>query len=211
MLKVGITGGIASGKSTVCELFSHYNVPIIDADVIARELVEPNQPAFTEIVSTFGASILNNDGLLNRQALRTLIFSDPESKQALENILHPRIRQQLVIRSSSLNVDYCLMAIPLLVESHWQEDVDRVLLVDIEAQSQLKRLHLRDQISNSEAQSIIDSQCSQAQRLAVADDVINNDKPIDCLQKTVSELDQKYRELAKLPSTYCQRSNSQRQ
>lgn len=211
MLKIGLTGGIAAGKSTVCSLFANYNVPIIDADIIARELVEPGQAAIVEIVDTFGSTILKKDGCLDRTALRNIIYSDPAAKLQLEHILHPKIRQQLHQQSNAIQADYCIVAIPLLIESHWQDSVDRVLVIDIDREQQIDRLCLRDKLSRNDAEKIISSQCDREQRLAYADDIIPNNLTAHFLNEEVKKLDEKYRLLAGQASTACQYDNSQRQ
>lgn len=197
MLKVGLTGGIASGKSTVCDLFSQYNIPIIDADIISRQLVAPGQKAFTEIIQIFGHHLLQKDGTLNRQKLRQIIFSDDIAKQQLETLLHPKIRQQLQLQSDSLSADYCILAIPLLIESNMQNLVDRVLIIDIEPTLQLERLYQRDDMSIRDAQIMINKQCDPSQRLAIANDIINNNNAYEELKHQVQQLHQKYSALIK--------------
>lgn len=209
LLKIGLTGGIASGKSTVCSLFADYNVPIIDADLIARQLVEPGNEAHAEIVHHFGPEILQTDFSLNRKELRQRIFSDPTEKQALETILHPKIRQQLILQSQQVHAaaTYIILAIPLLVELKMSDLVDRTLVIDIEPSLQLKRLQQRDEISPDLAHTMINAQCSPKRRLSYADDIIdNNDNPA-ALSKQIELLHQKYIKL----SNGCQRSNSQGQ
>lgn len=192
MLKVGLTGGIASGKSTVCELFSQHNIPIIDADIIAKELVEPNQVALKEIVRLFGDAILLNNGALDRKQLRQLIFSTPEAKRQLEDILHPRIRQQLIQQSSRLSAPYCILVIPLLIEANMLDLVDHVIVVDTDKEQQIKRICQRDNISSTDAQAIIASQVTMKQRLAIADDIISNNNSIESLTLLVDKLHKKY-------------------
>jgi len=196
MLKIGLTGGIASGKSTVCKLFSQHKIPIIDADIIAQQLVMPGQDSLPEIVQLFGPKILNNDGSLNRQTLRQLIFSDDIAKQQLEKILHPKIRQQLQQQSEKQLSSYCILAIPLLVEANMNDLVERILVLDIAPSLQLERLCQRDDISVHDAQLIINKQCSSAQRLAVADDVIRNNGSFENLAFQIQLLHQKYSTLA---------------
>ncbi|MDO7710885.1 MAG: dephospho-CoA kinase [Pseudomonadota bacterium] len=208
MLKIGLTGGIASGKSTVCRLFSQYGIPIIDADVIARQLVEPKQEAYNEIVHTFGDNICLPNGELNRQYLRKLIFSDDKAKHQLEMILHPRIRLQLFLRSAALNTPYCILAIPLLIEAEMTELVDRVLLVDIDLALQLTRLCERDNISLDDAQLMINSQVNRQQRLACADDIIANNNSAENLKKQVDKLHKKYFSLANNSPSSCQHNDS---
>lgn len=197
MFKIGLTGGIASGKSTVCQLFAQYGIPIIDADIIARQLVEPKQEAYDEIVSIFGEDARHTDGQLNRQYLRQVIFSDAKAKQQLEAILHPRIRQQLIQQSNNLNAPYCILDIPLLIESNMKECVDRILVIDVDLSLQLSRLCKRDKITTDDAQLIINSQVSRQQRLAYADDVISNDNSLEKLTLSVENLHKKYLSLSK--------------
>jgi len=198
MLRIGLTGGIASGKSTVCQLFSDLHVPVIDADRIARDLVRPNQPAFIEIVDAFSRAIIQADGTLDRPALRHLIFSDPSAKKQLEAILHPKISEQLELKSNQLNTAYCILDIPLLIESrlHTQNKCDRILVIDIDELVQLKRLCLRDKISIEYAQKMITTQYNRYERLYFANDIILNDKPIIQLKNTITELHKKYLQLA---------------
>ncbi len=204
MLKIGLTGGIASGKSTVCQLFSQYDIAIIDADIIARELVEPNQIAYQQIIATFGADIIQQDGYLNRLGLRQLIFADSAAKQQLENILHPKIRQQLTLQSQQCSSPYCILVIPLLIEAKMQDLVDRILVIDLTPEQQLTRLCQRDNISEDDAQLMINSQSGLKQRLAVADDVIHNNNATNMLDKLVFQLHKKYLSLAKSSAMSCQ-------
>lgn len=192
MLKVGLTGGIASGKSTVCALFSQHNTPIIDADIIARELVAPNQVALKEIVTLFGNNILLSNGTLDRKQLRQLIFSNSNAKQQLENILHPRIRQQLIQQSDQTHAPYCILAIPLLFESNMSDIVDIILVVNSSQEQQIQRICQRDNLSAEDAQAIISSQATIEQRLTIADDVISNNTSIESLTRMVNELHKKY-------------------
>ncbi|MBL1320486.1 MAG: dephospho-CoA kinase [Methylophaga sp.] len=204
MLKIGLTGGIASGKSTVCALFKHYQVPIIDADTIARQLVEPNEEAYAEIIQSFGKGILQKDQTINRSKLRQIIFSDLVAKQALENILHPKIRQQLILKSQQQHGSYIILAIPLLIESNMHDLVDQVLIIDAHPSLQLKRLQHRDGISAEQAQAMLNAQCNREQHLACADDIIDNNHKPACLSKQIERLHQKYIKL----SNGCQHSNS---
>jgi len=208
MLKIGLTGGIASGKSTICRLFSKYDVPIIDADIIARQLVEPDQIAFHEIVHAFGPDIVRSDGTLDRSALRQLIFSNPVAKTQLEAILHPMISQRLQQQSDALDTPYCILAIPLLIESKLQQSVDRILVIDISIELQLERLCQRDKLSPIDAQLMINSQCSREQRLSFADDIITNNRSFNDLEKIIFNLNQKYRKLAHSISPACQHADS---
>lgn len=197
MLKVGLTGGIASGKSTVCQLFSGHGITIVDADIIARQLVEPNQPCLTNIVQTFGEQIRLANGELDRPQLRQLIFSNPKAKKQLENILHPKIREQLIQQSNAANSPYCILSIPLLIEADMTDLADRTLVVETSPEQQLKRVCQRDNISTEQAKAIISSQSSPAQRKAIADDIIHNTKSAETLSTLVENLHKKYIDIAK--------------
>jgi dephospho-CoA kinase len=204
MLKVGLTGGIASGKSTVSQLFSVLGIEIIDADLIARQLVAPNQPCLEKITQAFGKQILLNNGELDRLQLRQLIFSNPDAKHQLEAILHPKIRQQLLIQSDNSSSPYCILSVPLLVEAKMTSLVNRILILEIDPDEQLKRLCQRDNISHSRAMDIVAAQSSPQQRTSVADDVIiNNNSPSE-LNTVVENMHKKYLNLAKTISTGCQ-------
>ncbi len=197
MLVVALTGGIGSGKTTACQLFKKLGTPIIDADEIARLLVQPGQPALNEIVKQFGQSILTAEGTLNRAKLRQIIFSDVDNKTWLESILHPRIRQEMARRINELNAPYCIVAIPLLVETNQMEIADRILVIDAPETEQLKRVTLRDNQSQAEIAEIISSQATPTARLAVADDIIHNDGDLERLQQQVESHHQKYLSLGK--------------
>lgn len=194
MLRVGLTGGIGSGKSTVSNLFASLGVPIIDADIIAREVVAPGQSALREICLLFGDHLLDEHGALQRQQLRSLIFSNPTYRHQLEEILHPRIRQRMLEQLAVLEYKhpYCILSIPLLLESGWVEMLDRVLVVDIEPSLQLQRTCQRDQLSEKSAQAIINSQSSRQERLLAADDVIDNSGEPSDLPPQVERLHQQY-------------------
>ncbi|MGD8567755.1 MAG: dephospho-CoA kinase [Gammaproteobacteria bacterium] len=196
MLIIGLTGGIGSGKSTVANLFKELNVPVFDTDVIARELVEPGQPALNEITRIFGANILLPDGRLDRQQLKERIFNDERSRKQLESVLHPRIRDELLSLIHQCGAPYCVAVIPLLVEHNWQHIVDRVLVVDTDEASQYQRVKQRDHLSEQVIAQIIRSQASREQRLAVANDVIHNNGDLNSLKATVQQLHHQYLDLA---------------
>jgi len=195
MIKVALTGGIGCGKSTVCDIFSQYKIPIIDTDIISRKLVEPGQTALFEITETFGADILSPDGTLNRKSLAQKIFNNDKNKQQLESILHPKIRKAVQTQLDLLNVCYVIIAIPLLVETKQQNNYDRVLVIDCEIQQQIERTLSRDQRDLNEIQSILKSQVSREQRISVADDVIDNSGTLNALQKQVEQLHRNYLQL----------------
>ena len=204
MLKIGLTGGIASGKSTVSQLFSDHGIKIIDADMIARQLVEPAQPCLIKIRQTFGEKILLDNGDLDRTQLRQLIFSDTYAKQQLENILHPEIKLQLINQSEDAFSPYCILSVPLLIEAKMTSLVDRILVIEIDTDKQLKRICQRDNIPHSQAIAIMETQSSPIQRKALADDIINNNTSPENLSIAVENLHKKYLDLAKTISTGCQ-------
>ncbi len=196
-LRIGLTGGIGSGKSEVARLFAELGAPVIDTDVIARELVEPGQPALQEITNTFGSDILDADGRLDRAQLRARVFEDPEKRRRLEAILHPRIRARALELADAADVPYCLLVIPLLVETGNDYPLDRVLVVDAPEATRIARVEARDALPPEQIQSILASQASREQRLAIADDVIVNDAGLDQLREAVKQLDQQYRQAAR--------------
>ena len=195
-LRIGLTGGIASGKSTVAELFAERGIPVLDTDRIAREVVEPGKPALAAVVAAFGPGILGPDGRLDRPALRVRVFSDPAARTKLEAILHPAIRTELARQSARVGGPYQVLVIPLLVEGGRIDSVDRILVVDCPVEIQLQRLQARDGETAESARKIIASQASREARLAVADDVIVNAGPPDELAAQVAALDARYRSLA---------------
>jgi len=192
MLRVGLTGGIGSGKSTVSDMFASLGVPIIDSDVIAREVVEPDRTGLQQIVARFGSETLNPDGTLNRQHLRNLVFDDADSRKDLEQILHPLIRERSNEHLAKLNTPYAILSIPLLVETGLTAEVDRVLVVDCTEQTQIERICKRDGITPDQARAILAAQSSRSKRLEAADDVIDNDQPLVELRRSVDALHKKY-------------------
>lgn len=195
MLRIGLTGGIGSGKSTVADCFARLGVTVIDSDVIARELVSPGGEALQRIIDTFGAGVLQADGSLDRTALRRRIFGDDEARRQLESILHPRIRHELQTRVAEAAGPYVVLVIPLLVEQNWMSEVDRVLVVDCSPQTQISRTMARDHVSKEEARAVLKHQASREQRLACADDVIDNDSNRRDLDEIVAQLDRRYRQI----------------
>lgn len=174
-LRIGLTGGIASGKSTVANIFAELGVPVIDTDVIAREIVQPGRPALDEIREAFGDQVIGPGGNLDRAAMRTIVFADESARHELERILHPRIREAAMQQANRAGGDYQVIVVPLLVESPLRSFVDRVLVVDCDEQTQVGRLLARDAETEQQARRMIAAQASRDDRLAVADDVINND------------------------------------
>lgn len=193
---VALTGGIASGKSAVAERFGALGASVIDADIIARELVAPGRPALAEIVTIFGAVALDASGHLDRRALRACVFADSQARAQLDAILHPRVRRELQERSTSITGPYALLVIPLLVESGHYDWVDRVLVVDVPRELQRTRLLMRDGVSTQLADAMLDAQATRAQRLARADDVITNVGPFENLDMRVTALHARYMTLA---------------
>jgi dephospho-CoA kinase len=196
MLKIGLTGGIGSGKSTVCRLFAEFGIPIVDADLIARQLVEPGQPALSIIADTFGREMLNQDGSLNRARLRDAVFTDADKKRELDGIMHPLVYAQIAAEVNTLTADYCVIAVPLLLESKNPYAVDRVLLIDCPVDLQIARVTARDKLTRQQVQAIIDSQMSRQERLSKADDVIENIAGPEQLAEQVKRLHNSYTLLA---------------
>jgi dephospho-CoA kinase len=196
MLKIGLTGGIGCGKTTVARLFAELGSPVIDADQIAHELVAKGQPALKQIDQQFDAGILNPDGSLNRSRLREIVFSDPAQKQKLESILHPLVYQSIQTELERLNAPYCIIAIPLLFETNMTHFVDRVLVVDCPVETQIARVRKRDQLSLERIRSIIDSQVSRDVRKSHADDLIDNSESDYRLAEQVKKLHNLYLSLS---------------
>tara|TARA_B110000285_G_scaffold172373_1_gene193081 strand:- start:133 stop:726 length:594 start_codon:yes stop_codon:yes gene_type:complete len=196
MLKIGLTGGVASGKSTACTVFSQLGIAVIDADEIARELVEIGKPCYLNIIDIFGTEFLSKNQQLDRSKLRQLIFSDHVAKQKLEAILHPSIRQELIERSQKVKSAYCILAVPLLIETNMDAAIDRILMIDITEKNQLARLCKRDHLAPKLANCMIHQQSSRLQLLAMADDVISNNTGIQKLENSIRLLHETYLEIA---------------
>jgi dephospho-CoA kinase len=196
MLKIGLTGGIGCGKTTVARLFAELGGPVIDADQIAHQLVAKGQPALAQIARQFGADILDADGSLNRSRLREIVFSDPAQKQKLESILHPLVYQSIQAELERLSAPYCIIAIPLLFETNMAHFVDRVLVVDCPVEIQIARVRKRDQLTLERIQSIIDSQVSRDFRKSHADDLIDNSESDYRLAEQVKKLHNLYLSLS---------------
>lgn len=190
--RVGLTGGIASGKSTVANLFADLGVTIIDTDVIAREVVAPGSPLLPTIAGHFGRDVLAADGSLDRRALRQRVFADPAERQWLEQLTHPEIRRLTDERSDAAPGSYSIVAIPLLVETGGKDRFDRVLVVDCAPELQIARLQARDGSTRAQAEAALAAQVSRAERLAVANDVIHNDGDIAHLRDQVEKLHRAY-------------------
>lgn len=199
MMVVGLTGGIASGKTTVSDIFAELGTPVIDTDILARELVAPGQPALLEVVELFGKDCLLNNGELNRRHLRNLVFADENARKTLESILHPRIRACVQQNLAAIDAPYCLVVIPLLTEnSDLRALLHRILVVDVPELAQIRRVMQRDDIDQTQAEQILAAQAKRSQRLALADDVIENSGGIDELRGKVIALHQHYQTIADL-------------
>ncbi|MCF6690765.1 dephospho-CoA kinase [Raoultella terrigena] len=193
---VALTGGIGSGKSTVADAFSQLGVNVIDADVIARQVVEPGTPALLAIAARFGQQMINDDGTLNRRSLRERIFAHAEDKTWLNALLHPLIQQETRRQMQAASSPYVLWVVPLLVENNLIANADRVLVVDVAKETQIARTILRDRVSREHAERILAAQATREQRLAAADDVIENMGPPDAIASDVARLHEKYLMLA---------------
>jgi dephospho-CoA kinase len=196
VLVVGLTGGIGSGKTAVSDRFAQHGVPIVDTDLLARELVEPGQPALAAIVTEFGPECLDERGRLRRAHLRERVFADPIGRQRLEAILHPRIRALARERIAVLSAPYCLVVIPLLAETGMTDLVDRVLVVDAPEAEQIRRVMARDHIDETRALQILATQAPRARRLALANEIVDNAGDLDHLKHQVADLHQRYSTLA---------------
>ncbi len=190
--RVALTGGVASGKSTVADLFATLGVPVVDTDLLAREVVAPGTAGFTRIVEHFGSGVLAPDGSLDRRVLRSRVFADPAERQWLESITHPAIRSLTDERARAASGPYVIAVIPLLVETGGADRFDRVLVVDCDPALQLARLRARDGGTVDEAQRMLDAQVPRAVRLAAAHDVIRNDGDFDSLRDQVERLHHSY-------------------
>jgi len=195
-LSIGLTGGIASGKSTVARRFSELGVPVIDADAAARAVVAPGRPGLAQVLARFGKSVLDPRAELDRQALRERIFADAHARRDLEAILHPLIREEMARLAAAASGPYLIMAIPLLIEGGPRDDLDRILVVDLDETRQLARIVSRDGVSMAQARAILTAQASRAERLAKADDVLENAGSVEDLRAGVDRLHERYLQLA---------------
>jgi dephospho-CoA kinase len=192
LLKIGLTGGIGSGKTTAGDYFAEFGAEVIDTDLLSRELVEPGQPALAEIVAAFGPEVLDGAGRLDRARLRERIFSDAGARRRLEQILHPRIRTAMLARAERTTAPYVIFVIPLLFETGQQDLVDRVLLIDVPEAMQRRRVAARDALDDAQIEQIMQAQTDRPTRLRNADDVIHNDGSRDRLRAAVQSLHQQY-------------------
>ena len=194
--RVGLTGGIASGKSTAAKFFGALGVPIIDTDQLARDVVEPGQPPLERLVERFGPGILTEDGHLDRPALRNIVFSDPKARADLEALTHPAIGAAVEARSTQLGGIYQILVLPLLVEKNLGSQLNRVLVVDCDEELQIRRLQTRDGSTLEQARAILNAQASRTSRLKAAHDVIKNEGDMSAVREQVEQLHARYLELA---------------
>jgi dephospho-CoA kinase len=197
--RVGLTGGIASGKSTAAKFFGALGVPILDSDQVARDVVEPGQPPLERLVERFGPGILTPDGHLDRPALRDIVFSDPKARADLEALTHPAIGAAMEARAAAAGGPYQILVIPLLVEKNLGSQVDRVLVVDCDEELQIRRLRDRDGTTLAQIRAILKAQASRAARLKAAHDVIHNDADMSAVREQVEALHARYLQLAGQP------------
>lgn len=197
MLLIGLTGGIGSGKSTVAELFTRLGAGTVDTDLLARELTAPGTPTLASIAAQFGADILSPEGSLDRARLRERVFANPTERARLEALLHPPIRGLMLERAAQLRAPYVILVIPLLFETGQQSLIHRVLVVDCPEATQVERVRQRSGLSDSEISGIMQTQAPRAERLARADDIIDNQGDPEALQPQVERLHQRYLALAK--------------
>jgi len=196
-LDVVLTGGVASGKSTAADVFRRLDVPVFDADVVARDLVQPGRPALADIAAAFGEAMLTPSGELDRPRMRGLVFADAAERRRLEGILHPKVRKTLLAAAAACTYPYCILVVPLLAE--WRDDyawVNRALLVDVPLETQVVRVMRRDAITRDAALRILAVQATRENRLALADDVIDNAGPAGALDAAVERLHVRYLALA---------------
>ncbi len=200
MLVVGLTGGIAAGKSTATAFFQDRGVPVIDADEVARDVVLPGTPGLAALITAFGAQIVQADGMLDRRRLRERVFADPAERHRLEAILHPLIGAQIRDRLQRIQAPYCILAVPLLIESaSLCALTDRVLVVDVPVEVQVARLMQRDQMTIAQCQAMLAAQASREQRLEGADDVVDNAADVAALHRQLEILHARYLALAGHP------------
>jgi dephospho-CoA kinase len=193
--RIALTGGVASGKSTVARLFQALGAKLIDTDQVAREVVAPGTPALALLVDRFGPGILLEDRSLDRARLRDIVFADPVARAGLESITHPAIRDRVAEISARLGGPYQIIAVPLLVETGTQRNYDRVLVVDCDPELQLRRLMLRDGLDSGQARRILEAQASREARLVAADDILSNDSDAAELAPKVQALHHRYLQL----------------
>lgn len=197
MYSVGLTGGIASGKSTVAHLFAQHGVTIIDADIVAREVILPGENAYKAIIAYFGNDIVGKDGNVDRSKLRQIVFTHPEKRIWLEKLLHPLIRDRMISYSRKATPPYCIQVIPLLIETLPSPEINRILVVDVSVETQIKRLRERDHLDEVMINKMLQAQISREERLDHADDILVNEGDLAALTDSVRKLHEKYLQLAR--------------
>ena len=197
MLRIGLTGGIGSGKSSAAAMFARRGVPVIDADEIAKQLVAPGQPAYQRIIQRFGKEFVDANGFIDRGRLRRHVFGDPASRRELEAILHPRVRQQIQRQLRALRAPYCVIVIPLIFEANQQDLVDRILVIDAAEDTQVQRVAARSSLTEDEIRKIIAAQIGRNVRLRQAHDVITNEGELEQLEERVDAFHTRYLDLAR--------------
>lgn len=197
LLRIGLTGGIGSGKSTACRIFSDLGVPVIDADQIAHKLTAKGQPAYQAILLAFGHEVIRSDGELDRNKIREIIFNDDTARLKLEGILHPLIYNEIDKQISRIDQGYCIICIPLLIETGATDKVNRILVIDASVEQQIKRASARDGMDQNTITKIINTQVPRNERLKIADDIINNDGDMESLKKQIVDLDGIYKSMLK--------------
>lgn len=188
VLKIGLTGGIGSGKSTACKIFSELGIPIIDADIIAHETVQTGRPALQSIINEFGEDIVTANGNLDRKKLRDKIFKNETTRRKLEDILHPLVYREIINETKNIYSKYCIISIPLLLETNSKKIIDRILIIDLPEELQISRASIRDNTNRHDIEAIIRSQISRKNRLTAADDIINNEGNVNNLRKQICDL-----------------------
>ena len=197
VLTIALTGGIGSGKTSIASIFKSLGVPIIDSDTISKEIILPGKPCFKDIVNEFGEEILTNKGTIDRYKLRDIIFNNDKARIKLENITHPIIFKNIDIQTSLINYPYCLVIVPLLIETKSVKYFDKVLLVDTLKNIQFERVSKRDSMSPTLLRKIIKIQATRSERLKYADDIIENNNEIGNLNEYINILHKKYLTLSK--------------
>ena len=193
MLRIGLTGGIGSGKTTVANYFSSLAIDVIDADEIVHQISIPGQKCFDAITEYFGEEVLNPDGTINRQTLSNKVFRNETARKKLEAILHPAVRAAMILAVQEIRSPYCILVIPLLVETGFTELVDRVLVVTADKEKRIAWIKQRNGLSDDQIESIMAAQASDEERINIADDIIENNGSLESLLQQVKLLDQKYR------------------
>ena len=198
MLRIGLTGSIGSGKSAISDRFkSLFDIPIIDADQISRELISPQGEAYNEVIKLFGNESVLDSGQINRKYIREKIFNSAELRTSLEQIIHPKVKGHICQQTNLLNSHYCIIVIPLLIEANMQSIVDRILVVQTDRELQINRVSDRDQCTTNHVEAILDNQASLEEKLKYADDVITNNGTLDNLIPQIEQLHQKYLALSR--------------